>query len=376
MSIKLKICEITQQTKYLTEENIKRGLDRQCIKKYAYILHDKDVDEKGNLKEPHWHIMMQFSDTQDSKYIAKWFGIEEQYVSSAKSKSKGERKRFDDMLSYLIHLNDKTKYAYPYDAVTANFDFKQFILDKGKTSRLTEIINMIDEGIIREFNYNKYVSSNEYVRYHKQMENAFQYRRDRIYTGSRELDVIFITGNSGCGKTAFAKWLAEKKGLPFFVTGSGEDFMDGYKGQDCLILDDIRGSSMKFSEFIKLCDNHTDSNVKSRYKNKYLTECKLLIITSVFGVDDFYKNVFQESDEPIVQFKRRCTMYLKMNDLNISVYQYDKGCCDYTYSGEFENPITEIIPPTKGTKTEEELSEYFCLKPVVHEELITPPWLK
>ena len=82
--MKMKKSEITQQCKYLTEEQIQQAIKgRKCIKQWAYICHDKDIDDNGEPKAPHWHIMLQFNDTQDSKYIAKWFGIEEQYVTVA-----------------------------------------------------------------------------------------------------------------------------------------------------------------------------------------------------------------------------------------------------------------------------------------------------
>lgn len=82
MTMKLKICEICQGTKFLTEDKIKEAVCKRGIKKFAYILHDKDTytedDEKknsehkaGTLKEPHWHICLQFKDSQDTKIILK-----------------------------------------------------------------------------------------------------------------------------------------------------------------------------------------------------------------------------------------------------------------------------------------------------------------
>ena len=35
--------------------------------------------------------------------------------------------------------------------------------------------------------------------------------------------------------------LAEKKGYSFYLSSSDNDILDGYKGEDCLILDDLRG---------------------------------------------------------------------------------------------------------------------------------------
>ena len=130
--MKLKICEVCQQAQYLTKEKIEEGVCKRAIKKYAYVLHDKDTytkedEEKepthkeGMLKPPHWHICLQFKDSQDTKYIAKWFGIEEQYVSKAKSG------RYEDMLLYLVHKNTSEKYQYNAEEVVSNFDYKKFV---------------------------------------------------------------------------------------------------------------------------------------------------------------------------------------------------------------------------------------------------------
>ena len=38
--------------------------------------------------------------------------------------------------------------------------------------------------------------------------------------------------------------------------------------EDVLILDDLRDSDFKFTDLLKILDNHTKSTVKSRYHNK------------------------------------------------------------------------------------------------------------
>lgn len=51
--MKLKICEVCQQAQYLTKEKIEEGVCKRAIKKYAYVLHDKDTYTKEDEeKEP------------------------------------------------------------------------------------------------------------------------------------------------------------------------------------------------------------------------------------------------------------------------------------------------------------------------------------
>ncbi len=356
--MKLKICEICQETKYLTEEKIKEAVTKRNIKKYAYILHDKDVDEQGNLKRAHWHICLKFVDSQDTKYVAGWFGIEEQYINKSKSG------HFEDMLLYLTHINSCEKYQYSSDEVRANFDYKRFIEKNGKLlTRIEEITEKIVSGEIKEYNYTDYISPDDYVKYSTQINKAYDYRRDKIYTGNRNLEVIYITGGSSTGKTTYAKMLAEKKGYSWYVSGSDNDILDGYKGEDCLILDDLRGSSMRFSDFIKMIDNNTDTRVKSRYYNKCLTECKLIIITTIHNMDTFYNNIFAEQDEPLLQFQRRCKTYIEMDPYYINAYSFDLGKNKYVPAGKFINPARELIVQTmENVKDEKEMEEFLGLE--------------
>lgn len=364
--VTVKKCEVVQQKQFLSEEKIIEVVEtKNYIKKWAYILHDKDVytpeDEKkdparkaGTLKEPHWHICLSFKDSTEIKTIANAFGVPPQCVDKSHSGY------FEDMAMYLTHKNACEKYQYSPNEVKANFDYFKF-LEKGKIqSRIEDITELIISGEIREFNYTDYISASEYQLYKAQIDKAFEYRRDKLYTGNRCLDVIYITGASGTGKTVLAKHIAEKKGLSYYVSGSDNDPLDGYKGQDCLILDDLRGSSMKFSNFIKMLDNNTDSKVQSRYYNKSLTECKLIIITSIHTMEKFYENVFSEQDEPLVQFKRRCKTLIEIqNESYYKAYSFAKETDKYINVGLFKNPARELILQTReAVKTYDEMAAF------------------
>lgn len=139
-------------------------------------------------------------------------------------------------------------------------------------------------------------------------EKATKFRH--LQVADRNLEVVYICGPSGSGKTTVAKYYASKLNYDYFVSGSGEDFLDGYDKEECIILDDFRSGSMRFSEVLKLLDNNTNSSVKSRYNNKDISNCKLLFITTVFKPTELYNNIFKNEDgstnqEPIEQFLRR-----------------------------------------------------------------------
>ena len=347
--MKTKLMEIVQQTEYMSLEDIKKGITSNYIQDYAYILHDSDIKDDGTPKKPHWHVALRLKDSTDSKYIAKEFNVSEQYIERVKGK-------WVDMLMYLTHENAPEKYRYSVDDVTSNFDFES-VKEKEKTkksreNRLSEIIELIDSGTIREYNYTEFINMSDAIKFDRQIKAAFKYRLDRLKGMNREMECIFITGDSGCGKTTYAKQIAKGKNYSTYVSSGSNDVLDGYCGEDCIILDDLRPSCMGLSDLLKMLDNNTASTVKSRYKNKVL-ECQLIIITSVLSLDRFFSNVFENESEPIVQLKRRCKTYIHMNKATMDVYLYNNTKRDYELITSYENPIKFVqTEPTKESKEE------------------------
>ena len=288
----------------------------------------------GKLGKPHYHVFLQFTGATDFSVVAKAFGVADNYVQHIKAKEEGGKPSYKKAIPYLIHKNAPEKYQYDPEAVQANFNYIQEInsLEKKMTTeaRLTEIREGIDSGVIRRFNLFEYINSKEYDIYKKHIENYFKFREMQKESEHKSKQCIFIYGESGCGKTYFAKEFTKSKGLSFYVSSSSNDPLDGYKGQDVLILDDLRGSAFSFSDLLKLLDNNTDTLAKSRYYNKLL-ECKYIIITSIHPLEDFYTNLFEHESEPITQLRRRCPVYVKMNRHKIYIYKYDDNTKNHVY---------------------------------------------
>lgn len=117
------------------------------------------------------------------------------------------------------------------------------------------------------------------------------------------MELMYVYGGSGTGKTLYAKQYCDGLGLSYYVSSGGKNPLDNYGGEDAIILDDLRPSDYKFNEFLKLTDNHTSSMVSCRYYNKSLVWCKLIIITSPLKVEEFYSNMQESDGEQAKQLK-------------------------------------------------------------------------
>ncbi|MBP1890125.1 signal recognition particle GTPase [Clostridium moniliforme] len=360
-SLSLRRCEVVSQiTETFNIENIKKVLnEKDCIKEYAYIIHDKDKNENGELKKPHIHLIMRFKNNQPQniKYISKWFNLNPNFVSKIKSK------KFEDAIKYLVHLNAPEKFQYLINEVTANFNVKRVIDNEKEQNELDGILDRILNGEIRE--YNKTIEIDPKILTYKSrlINEAFKVRAEHIQATVKERDtsVIFITGTSGSGKTTLAKKICESKGLAYYVSSGSNDILDGYSQQPALIIDDIRPSCMGLSDLLKLLDNHTLCSIKSRYKNKIIY-CDLIILTTVLDLETFYQNVFTEENEPITQLKRRCGIHIRMNKDYIFTSIWDNKKMNYSKEIVYKNNIiSEFVSSREKTNEdiENELMKFF-----------------
>lgn len=78
---------------------------------WAYILHDKDVDENGELKKSHIHWVGRAT-PRCLSVVSNFLGLPENDIEVVKN--------FDNMVMYLIHLNDIDKFQYSPDDVETN----------------------------------------------------------------------------------------------------------------------------------------------------------------------------------------------------------------------------------------------------------------
>ena len=264
----LRQMEIVQDADKLKVDIQKTCMEYRTIKQWAYILHDKDDTR------PHYHIYLNFGTSVDTAQVAKWFQLD--YEKDGKSYS-GEqfinkvKGRKTDMLLYLTHGNDSqvNKYQYSAEEVHANFDFA------------TEVAMAKILGDFEHYSYAQMVAYintlplTEKAKAHSQLKKLWELEcQIRTLHPERHMEVVFITGAGGTGKTYYARKLLDKLKYDYCISSSSNDPFQDYLGQKAIILDDLRDRDFAFEDLLKILDNHTSSSVHSRFVNKVFNICQ------------------------------------------------------------------------------------------------------
>ena len=314
----LRQCEIVQDSDKLKVDIQEICMKYTTIKQWAYIEHDKDDTR------PHYHIYLYFGTGVDIALIAKWFELgyvdkdgKEQTGENFINKVKGRRKY---ILMYLKHENESQKYkhVYPRDKVIANFDFGLEI-DQAKVI-----------GDWEKYSYSqqlKYIDSlpvEDKPKMFRQLESLWRMHCQLLAsTTDRHIDVMFIYGKGGVGKTYYAKKYLSGLGYDYCVSSSSNDAFQDYMGQKGMILDDLRDTSFELADLLKILDNHTSSSVKSRFSNKVFNG-DIIIITSSVPITYWYsKEKLLGLFEDLNQLYRRITCYVEVTKNEIKIY--DEG---------------------------------------------------
>lgn len=137
------------KTHVVALEKIKSNYD------YAYILHDKDVNEDGEIKKAHWHVVVNVGkNARWNTAIADELGITPNYIEKCG--------KLDRALEYLIHYNEPDKYHYDLDEVHGNLKTRLKIEiskeDKTEGEKVVELLDYID-------NYDGYLKIREFSRF-------------------------------------------------------------------------------------------------------------------------------------------------------------------------------------------------------------------
>lgn len=151
---------------YCNEEEI---LDfcKKWGSKWEYILHDKDVNEDGSLKEKHYHINITLKIWKSRNKVCELVGKSgNSFAIEMTDKEEAHR--------YLTHLGIPDKYQYEQECIKSNFKWVDSKQEKGDIENFLNIVadkklSMKEKALMLGKDYIKnYRNYNEYV---ERMEN-------------------------------------------------------------------------------------------------------------------------------------------------------------------------------------------------------------
>lgn len=285
-------------------------------------------DENDDDKREHYHFVIKFKNPTPFTVIKNRFPYGD--IETAKD--------VKNCVQYLVHKNDKSKKQYDRkDVLTNNIEQLNKYLDTPEIN-LKKYLLKIEKGDIREFNQFQEIPFEIWVKHKRVIENAHIYYKQKIFQNKdRQIQNDFIFGDTGTGKTTFIKDYCKLNNLSLCISSSSNDPFQDYKGEDILLLDDLRDDVFRFHDLLKILDNHTKSTSQSRYNNKFFLG-KKIIITTTIPLDSWYS--FQDKLSRI-QLYRRIQNYYKFSKSIINRYVFNEKTQKYETNRQYENPYSE-----------------------------------
>ena len=317
--------------------------DKLHPKRWAGIVHNRDLKaDNKTLVDEHVHVMMQFENARSLNQVAKELGDEPQFIEAWND-------NVENGFAYLVHAttNARHKHQYSADQVRANFNYiaeLERITKKAKkvnnlrtASKIDLLLDMVASGDMTLKDAKSQLSGSEYARANKKLEAAhslFLERRADILRADMKnngqiVQVHWIVGDTGSGKTRLAKDMAERLG-DYYITTTSKDPFQYYQAEPVVILDEFRPGHIDYQELLAMFDPFSYGNVRvsSRYYNKALA-CHTFFITSPFGPSGFYERTVPEKDRHVdkaEQLFRRITSLIEISSAcqRIVVREYDE----------------------------------------------------
>ena len=222
------------------------------------------------------------------------------------------------------------------------------VFQKIITGELTEDDIFDDEELrfIWANNQNKFEEA-----FHAQAVFSARETMRALQNGEFKLTAIFVHGRSDSGKTTFAKQIgndiiqaAKEESLDWRMYDSDlSNPFDAYRGEEVILLNDLRYDSLKPADWLKLLDPLNNSRMSARYRNRLVAE-RIFILTNTEGIFDFFRQIKYEN---IDQYLRRFNYVLEI---------FERG-------GEREYVFSETIK-LSVPNTEKGIVTYFDTKEV------------
>lgn len=120
-------------------ENIKEYLSNRGVCFFLSPLHNKDVNDDGTPKKPHYHLLLKFASLKSSNQIQSLLVDFTMVLPIVVSNLK-------QYARYLIHADNEEKFQYNFNDVVTNANYSTFFSDEFATTSLTELVHRVSDG--------------------------------------------------------------------------------------------------------------------------------------------------------------------------------------------------------------------------------------
>ena len=250
--------------KLIDEANIISAVSHKTVKKYAYILHDKDVKNEetdghasygiGDKIGEHYHIVIKCDNAVEIATIAKWFGVPENFVQVIRGAN-----AYMDCVEYLTHEHPvqqaKQKHRYDNNEVRSNHDWRkeldlyQIRRAKKGASKLNTKEYYRNEVLYKGMTLRQVIDEDEdaYRTDFQTLEKMRLLYLQKFAELPKTRMNYYISGRGGVGKGLISRALARNM-YPnlkndddvFFEIGAENACFEGYDGQPVIIWNDCR----------------------------------------------------------------------------------------------------------------------------------------
>lgn len=166
---------------------------------------------------------------------------------------------------------------------------------QGKRFDLDTIQQLLDDGLTPNEIFRQNL---RYRKYSEMIKAAYLDKRISNMPVVKIMHNEYHVGAAKTGKTFLYKELCDKHGRDsiYMLNDLQNGGLDLYVSQGAapiLFIDDLKGSSIKFSMLLNILDQYSDLQTHSRYQNTY-NLWDSVIITSIYPLEDIYQFLVNE----------------------------------------------------------------------------------
>ncbi len=255
-------------------------------------------DETGEQGTPHTHVYVAFSnsvmfDTMHSRF----YGV---HIEKANGSHRENRDYVRKEGKWLDDAKHETNHPETFE------EWGELPPDKTKSeTQAAQILQMVKDGKSNTEIIDSIPTAYSKVTYIDRLRQDLL--NERYKDEWRDLDVTYIWGTTGAGKT---RSVMEQHGYSqvYRVTNYEHPF-DGYKGEDVILFDEFR-SSLKLADMLVYLDGYP-VKLPCRYADKQACFTKVYIVSNI-PLEKQYPNIQQEEPESYAAFCRRIHRRLQM----------------------------------------------------------------